>query len=150
MPLSKVRVLPEATSIVALPACVTAPEIVSDSSASRTPPFIVMFETIVPLSANCTVPPVFTVMPPERLFPSVMETGVRLLTDRLLIVELSSIFRPRLFADVITFATMISESFSLLFVSSSSSPELCRVPPPLRVRVFAPRGRTPVWLRTRV
>ena len=113
MPLSKVTVFPEATLIVALPACVTVPEIVNDSSASSFPPLMEILDASVPLSTNCTVPPVFTVRPPERLFPSVMETGVRLLTDRLVIVVSLSIFRPRLSADVITFATLISESFNL-------------------------------------
>jgi len=79
------------------------------------------------------------VIAPERLLPDAMETGVILATEREVIVELLSTSIPKLFAVVLTLSTVIEFRRSLLLALLRVSPPLTRLPPPLRVRVFAPR-----------
>jgi len=62
-----------------------------------------------------------------------------LATERAVIVELLSTSKPKLFAEVLTLSTVIEFRRSLLLGSLRVSPPLTRLPPPLRVRVFAPR-----------
>jgi len=73
--------------------------------------------------------------------PDAIETGVVWATERLLTVESSSTSSPPelLSAEVLTLSTVIEFSRSLLLGSLRVSPPLTRFPPPLRVRVFAPR-----------
>ena len=97
------------------PEGVNVPEIVNDSSTSNAPPLMLTFAASVPALLNFNVPPVFTVMFPERILPEVIETGRRLLTSRFETVESVSISNPRLSAEEITFATLIPESFNLEF-----------------------------------
>jgi len=73
-----------------------------------------------------------------------METGVVWATVRLLTVESSSTSRPKLSSEVLTLATVIEFSRSLLSALLRVTPQLTRLPPPLRVSVFAPRDRPPV------
>jgi len=63
-------------------------------------------------------------------------------TVKLVSVELASTSRPRLTAEVLTLATVIEFSRSLLLAAFNTRAfVLPSVPPPLRVRVFAPRLR---------
>jgi len=73
--------------------------------------------------------------------PDAMETGVIWATERLLTVELSSTSSPPelLSAEVLTLSTVIEFRRSILLGSLRVSPPLTRLPPPVRVRVFAPR-----------
>ena len=128
------------TSISISPDWVSAPETVSDSSASRTPPLIEIAEANVPVSASF-IDPAVTVIAPERLMPSAIATGVMFATERLVTVESASISRPELSAEVLTLSTVIEFSRSLLLGSLRVNPPLTRLPPPVRVRVFAPRFR---------
>jgi len=82
--------------------------------------------------------PAETVIPPKRLLPDAIATGVMLATERAVIVELLSTSRPKLFAEVLTLSTVIEFSRSLLLALLRVSPPLTRLPPPLNVRVFAP------------
>jgi len=82
--------------------------------------------------------------------PDAIETGVILATDRVVIVESLSTSRPKLSDVVLTLSTMIEFRTSLLLALSRVSPPLTRLPPPLMIRVFAPRASPPVWLRVRV
>jgi len=84
--------------------------------------------------------------------PDAIETGVIWATERLLTVEsLSTSSPPELLSDVVlTLSTVIEFRTSLLLALSRVSPPLTRLPPPLMVRVFAPRASPPDWLRVRV
>ena len=97
------------------PDWVSVPEIVSVSSTSRiVPPLIVTVEPSVPASPNFMEPAV-TAIPPDKVMPSAIETGVaRWPTVKLVTVELASTSRPRLTAEVLTLATVIEFSRSLL------------------------------------
>ena len=70
-----------------------------------------------------------------------IETGVIWATERLLTVEsLSTSSPPELLsAEVLTLSNVIEFSRSLLLALLRFKPPLIRLPPPLRVRVFAPR-----------
>ena len=57
------------------PDWVSAPEIVSVSSTSSVPPLIETDEASVPASSSFMDPPV-TVIPPDKVIPDAMETGV--------------------------------------------------------------------------
>jgi len=92
----------------------------------------------VPASVSF-IDPADTVIPPERLLPDAIATGVMLATERDVTVESASTSRPKLFAEVLTLSRVIEFSRSLLLGSLRVSPPLTRLPPPLRVRVFAPR-----------
>ena len=138
-----------ATSMVMLPDWVSAPERVSDSSASKVPPLIAIVEPSVPVSSNF-MDPAETVIPPKRLRADAIATGVMLATEREVIVELLSTSIPKLFAEVLTLSTVIEFRRSLLLTSLRVSPQLTRLPPPDKVRVFAPRASPPDWLRVRV
>ena len=127
------------TSIVMLPDWVSAPDTVRELSVSRVvPPLIEILEASVPVSASF-IDPAVTVIAPERLLPPAIATGVMLATERLLTVESASTSRPKLSAEVLTLSTVIEFSRSLLLTSLRVSPPLTRLPPPLRVRVVAPR-----------
>jgi len=67
----------------------------------------------VPVSASF-IDPAVTVIPPERLLPDAIDTGVMLATERAVIVELLSTSRPKLFAEVLTLSTVIEFRRSLL------------------------------------
>jgi len=54
---------------------VRAPDTVDDSSASRTPPLIAIVEATVPAS-DSFIDPAVTVIPPKRLLPDAIDTGV--------------------------------------------------------------------------
>ena len=97
------------------PDWVSVPEIVSVLSTSRmVPPLIVTVEPSVPASPNFMDPPV-TAIPPDKVMPSAIETGVAgWPTVKLVTVELASTSRPRLTAEVLTLATVIEFSLSLL------------------------------------
>ena len=56
--------------------------LLSDSSASRTPPLISTVEARVPVSSRF-IDPAVTVIAPESVLPDAMETGVILATERL-------------------------------------------------------------------
>jgi len=58
-------------------------------------------EASVPVSLSFN-DPAETVIPPERLLPDAIDTGVMLATERAVIVELLSTSRPKLFADVLS------------------------------------------------
>jgi len=133
-----------------MPDWVSAPERVSVLSTSIVPPLIETVEPSVPVSSNFMDPPAETVIAPDKVLPVAIDTGVMLATEREVIVELLSTSIPKLFAEVLTLSTVIEFSRSLLLALSRVSPPLTRLPPPLRVRVFAPRDRPPVWLRVRV
>ena len=135
--------------MVMLPDWVSAPERVRDSSVSRVPPLIETVEASVPVSPNFMEPAV-TVIAPDKVLPEAMETGVVWATVRLVTVEFASTSRPELSAEVLTLSTVIEFSRSLLLALSRYSTPLSRLPPPLRVRVFAPRDSPPVWLSSRV
>ena len=102
------------------PDWVSVPEIVSVSSTSRiVPPLIVTVEPSVPASPNFMEPAV-TAIPPDKVMPSAIETGVaRWPTVKLVTVELLSTSRPRLTAEVLTLATVIEFSWSLLLAHST-------------------------------
>ena len=122
-----------------LPDWVSAPERVSDSSASRVPPPIAIVEARVPASFIFSDPAV-TVTAPDKLLTDVMETGVVWATERLLTVELLSISSPKLASEVLTLSTVIESSRSLLLaLFNTKAFVLLSVPPPLMVRVYAPR-----------
>ena len=69
----------------------------------------------MPVSASF-IDPAVTVIPPERLLPDAIDTGVMLVTERAVIVELLSTSRPKLFAEVLTLSSVIEFSRSLLLV----------------------------------
>jgi len=124
------------------PDWVNAPETVIVSSTSNFPPLIVTVEPSVPVSPNFMEPAV-TVIPPDKVMLDAMETGVVLATVRLVTVESAFTSRPELCAEVLTLATVIEFSRSLLLASfNAKAYVLLSVPPPLRVRVYAPRLRT--------
>jgi len=127
-----------ATSIVIAPDWVSVPERVDELSASRDPPLIAIVEASVPVSLSFN-DPADTVIAPERLLPDAIDTGVMLATYRAVIVDLLSTSKPKLFAEVLTLSTVIEFRRSLLSALLRVSPPLTRLPPPLRVRVFAPR-----------
>jgi len=93
----------------------------------------------VPVSLSFNDPAV-TVIAPESVLPDAMETGVIWATVRLLTVEsLSTSSPPELLSDVVlTLSTVIEFSRSLLLALLRVSPPLTRLPPPDKVRVFAP------------
>ena len=99
-------------------------------------------EASVPVSANF-MDPAETVIAPDKVLPDAMETGVVWATVRLVTVESLSTSRPKLASEVLTLSTVIESSRSLLLALSRVSPPLTRLPPPLRVSVFAPRDRPP-------
>ena len=126
--------------MVMLPAWVSVPERVDELSASRTPPLIAIVEARVPASVSFNEPAV-TVIAPERLLPDAIDTGVMLATEREVIVELLLTSIPKLlFTVVLALPTVIEFRRSLLFaLFSTKAFVLLSVPPPLNVRVFAPR-----------
>jgi len=91
----------------------------------------------VPVSASF-IDPADTVIPPERLLPDAIDTGVMLATERDVTVESASTSRPKLSDVVLTLSTVIEFRRSLLSASLRVSPPLTRLPPPDKVRVFAP------------
>jgi len=94
-------------------------------------------EPSVPASPNFMEPAV-TAIAPDKVMPDAIATGVMLATERLVTVESASTSRPKLSDVVLTLSTVIEFSRSLLSALMSVSPPLTRLPPPLRVRVFAP------------
>ena len=127
------------TSISISPDWVSVPDTVSELSASRVPPLIEILEANVPVSASF-IDPAVTVIAPESVLVFAMETGVILATERLVIVEsLSTSTHKLLSIAVLTLSTVIEFSRSMLLGSLRVNPPLTRLPPPLRVRVFAPR-----------
>jgi len=124
--------------MVMLPAWVSVPERVDELSASRVPPLIETVEPRVPVSSNF-MDPAETVIAPDKVLPDAIETGDVRPTVRLVTVELLSTSKPKLSAEVLTLSTMIEFSRSLLSALLRASPPLTRLPPPLRVSVFAPR-----------
>ena len=126
------------TSIVIAPDWVSVPDTVSELSASSVPPLIEILEASVPVSVSF-IDPAVTVIAHERLLPSAIATGVMFATESLVTVESASTSRPKLSSEVLTLSTVIEFSRSLLLASLRVSPPLTRLPPPLRVRVFAPR-----------
>ena len=89
------------TSISISPDWVSAPDTVSELSASRkVPALIETLEASVPVSASF-IDPAVTVIAPERMLPPAIATGVMLATDRLLTVESSSTSRPKLSSEVL-------------------------------------------------
>ena len=117
----------------------SAPDTVSELSASRVPPLIETLEVRVPVSLSFNEPAV-TVIAPERLLPEAIDTGVMLATEREVIVELLSTSTPKLLSIVVlTLSTVIEFSRSLLFALLRVSPPLTKLPPPDKVIVFAPR-----------
>ena len=54
-------------------------------------------------------------MLPDRLLPEAIDTGVRLLTEKSVTVELLSMDKPELPAEVFTFARLMPERFNLPF-----------------------------------
>jgi len=125
--------------MVMLPAWVSVPETVDESSASRVPPLIATVEARVPVSVSFNDPAV-TVIAPDKVLPEAMETGVVWATVRLVTVELLSTSRPKLASEVLTLSTMIEFSRSLLLALLRSRLfVLLNLPPPLIVRVYAPR-----------
>ena len=121
-----------------LPVWVSVPDTVSELSASRIPPLIEILEASVPVSASF-IDPAVTVIAPKRLLPPAIATGVMFATERLVTVESASISRPELSAEVLTLSTVIEFRRSLLFALLRGSPQLTWLPPPDKVRVFAPR-----------
>ena len=93
----------------------------------------------MPVSASLMDPAV-TFVAHDKVIPDAMETGVVWPTVRLVTVELASTSRPELASEVLTLPTVIKFSRSLLLASfNTRALVLLKVPPPLRVRVFAPR-----------
>ena len=123
--------------MVMLPDWVSVPERVDELSASRVPPLMDIVEASVPTSSSFMEPAV-TVIAPDKVLPDAMETGVVWATEREVTVEFPSTSIPKLFAEVLTLSSMIEFSRSLLLALSRVSPPLTRLPPPLRVSVFAP------------
>ena len=95
-------------------------------------------ETRVPASSSF-IDPAVTVIPPERILPDGMETGVIWATERLVTVESASTSRPKLSDVVLTLSTVIEFSKSMLLGSLRVSPPLTRLPPPDNVTIFVPR-----------
>ena len=125
--------------MVMLPDWVSVPERVDELSASRVPPLIAIVEASVPASSSFMDPAV-TVIAPDKVLLDAMETGVVWPTVRLLTVELASTSRPKLASEVLTLSTVIELSRSLLLALLRSRLfVLLNLPPPLIVRVFAPR-----------
>ena len=83
--------------------------------------------------------PAETVIAPERLLPDAIDTGVMLATEREVTVELLSTSKPKLFAEVVALSSVIEFRRSLLSALLRVTHPLTSAPPPLRVRVFAPR-----------
>ena len=84
--------------------------------------------------------PAVTVIVPDKVLLDAIETGVVWPTVRLVTVELASTSRPKLASDVLTLATVIEFSRSLLLaLFNTRALMLLKVPPQLKVRVFAPR-----------
>jgi len=124
--------------MVMAPDWVNAPERVRVSSASRVPPLIETVEPSVPASSNFIDPP-DTVTAPDKVLPDAIDTGVVWATERLVTVESASTSRPKLASDVLTLATVIEFSRSLLLACFNAKAfVLLSVPPPLIVSVFAP------------
>ena len=67
-----------------------------------------------------------------------LHTGVMLATERDVTVESAFTSRPKLSDVVLTLSTVIEFRRSLLLASLRVSPPLTRLPPPDKVRVFAP------------
>jgi len=67
----------------------------------------------VPVSASFNDPAV-TVIPPERLLPDAIDTGVMLATERDVTVESELTSRPKMSDVVLTLSTVIEFSRSLL------------------------------------
>ena len=84
-----------------------------DSSASRTPPLMDIVEASVPASERFNDPAV-NVIPPERLLPDTIATGVMLATVRDVTVESASTSRPKLSDVVLTLSNEIELRRSLL------------------------------------
>ena len=129
-----------ATSMVMLPDWVSVPERVSELSASRVPPLMDIVEASSPASSNLMEPAV-TVIAPDKLLPSAIDTGVVWATVRLLTVELLSTSRPELASEVLTLSTVIellSRSL-LLALFNTRALLLLNLPSPLRVRVLLSR-----------
>jgi len=126
--------------MVMMPDWVSVPEIVSVLSTARmVPPLIEILEASVPVSASF-IDPAVTVIAPESVFPYAIETGVIWATERLLTVESVSTSKPKVLSnEVLTLSTVIEFSRSLLLASLRVSPPLTSLPPPDKVRVFAPR-----------
>ena len=99
--------------MVMLPPWVSVPERVDELSASSSPPLMDIVEASSPVSSNFMDPAV-TVIPPDKVLPDVMETGVVWPTVRLVTVELASTSRPKLASEVLTLSTVIELSRSLL------------------------------------
>jgi len=131
-----------ATSMVMLPDWVSAPERVSDSSASKVPLLIAIVEASVPVSLSF-IDPAETVIAPDRVLPEAMDTGVVWPTVRLVTVESSSTSRPKLASEVLTLLTVIellSRSLLLAWFKTSAFVFL-NLPSPLRVSVLLSRLR---------
>ena len=93
----------------------------------------------MPASSSLMDPPV-TVIAPDQVIPVSIDTGVVWPTVRLVTLELASTSRPELASEVLTLPTVIEFSRSLLVaLFNKMGVVLLSVPPPLRVRVFAPR-----------
>ena len=74
---------------------------------------------------------------PDRFFPEAIETGVRLLAEKSLTVELLVIDKPELFAEVITLVRLIPERFNLPFAPLRLRELVfCICPLPSRVRAL--------------
>ena len=139
-----------ASSIVIAPDWVSVPERVDELSASKVPLLIAIVEARVPASLSF-MDPAETVIAPDKVLPEAMETGVVWPTVRLLTVEFAFTSRPKLASEVLTLPTVIESSRSLLLaLFNKMALVLPSVPPPIRVRVFAPRASPPVWLRVRI
>ena len=87
--------------------------------------------------------PAETVIPPKRLLPDAIATGVMLATERDVTVESASTSRPKLSAEVLTLSTVIEFRTSLLLALSRVTPPLTKLHPPDKVRVFDPRDKPP-------
>ena len=128
-----------ATSMVMLPPWVSVPERVDELSASRVPPLMDIVEARVPASYSF-IDPAVTVIAPESVLPDAIDTGVMLATERDVTVESASTSRPKLSDAVLTLSTVIELSRSLLLALLRSRLfVLLNLPPPLIVRVYAPR-----------
>ncbi len=88
------------------PVWVSVPDTVRELSASRVvPPLIETAEAMLPVSVSFNDPAV-TPIDPERVLPLAIETGVILLTAKLLIVESFSTTTPKLSTEVLTLPTV--------------------------------------------
>ena len=85
------------------------------------------------------IEPAETVIAPDKLLPDAIATGVMLATERDVTVEFASTSRPKLSDVVLTLSTVIEFRRSLLLALLRVSHPLTRLPPPDKVRVFAPR-----------